>query len=140
MQVHSLFSTRDASSTGSTAGSVQTAAQTQTLNQNDFLQLLSTQLANQDPTTPQDNSQLEAQLAQFSTVQGVNNLESSTSQIQAASMIGKTIQASVVTNNVPQNVSGQVASVNWSSSGVNLTLNDANQTVVPLTQVTQVSQ
>lgn len=137
MQINSPFPTRAANSTN---GTNQAAAQTQTLNQNDFLQLLSTQLANQDPTKPQDNSQLEAQLAQFSTVQGVTNLETSATQIQAASLIGKTIQASVVTNNVPQDVSGQVTSVSWSGSGVNLTLNDKNQTVVTMPQIKQVSQ
>jgi len=34
----------------------------------DFLQLLTTQLKNQDPTQPVDNSQMIAQLAQFSTL------------------------------------------------------------------------
>lgn len=137
MQINPLVSSRGI---GSTTGTTQTSAQTQTLNQNDFLKLLSTQLANQDPTKPQDNSQLEAQLAQFATVQGVTNLETSATQIQSANLIGKTIQASVVTNNVPQSISGQVTAVSWSGSGVNLTLNDKNQTVVTMPQITQVSQ
>lgn len=34
----------------------------------DFLQLLTTQLKNQDPTQPVDNTQMLAQLAQFSTL------------------------------------------------------------------------
>jgi len=71
MQINSPFPTRAANSTN---GTNQAAAQTQTLNQNDFLQLLSTQLANQDPTKPVDNDQLVSQLAQLSTVDGIATL------------------------------------------------------------------
>ncbi len=42
-----------------------------TLDQNDFLALMTAQLKNQDPTKPVDNSEYVAQLAQFSTVSGI---------------------------------------------------------------------
>jgi flagellar basal-body rod modification protein FlgD len=42
------------------------------LTQNDFLTLLVTQLRNQDPLNPLDNETFVAQLAQFSTVSGIN--------------------------------------------------------------------
>ncbi len=144
MQISPLF-TRAATNSGTTTSGVTAGAiigqsdQNQAVDQNAFLKLLSTQLSNQDPTQPQDQSQFLAQLAQFSTVQGVNNLQASQTQLQATDMLGKQIQASVVVNNVPQNVSGTVASVSWNSSGVSLTLNDANKTVVNLSQVTQVT-
>jgi len=41
------------------------------LDQADFLSLLSAQLKNQDPTKPVDNAEYVAQLAQFSTVSGI---------------------------------------------------------------------
>lgn len=44
------------------------------LGQSDFLLLLTTQLKNQDPLSPMDNSQFVAQLAQFSTVSGVTEM------------------------------------------------------------------
>lgn len=44
------------------------------LGQSDFLLLLTTQLRNQDPLSPMDNSQFVAQLAQFSTVSGVTEM------------------------------------------------------------------
>jgi flagellar basal-body rod modification protein FlgD len=42
-----------------------------TLDQSDFLALMSAQLKNQDPTKPVDNSEYVAQMAQFSTVNGI---------------------------------------------------------------------
>ena len=42
-----------------------------TLDQSDFLALMSAQLKNQDPTKPVDNTEYVAQMAQFSTVSGI---------------------------------------------------------------------
>ena len=43
-----------------------------TLDQSDFLALMSAQLKNQDPTKPVDNTEYVAQMAQFSTVNGIS--------------------------------------------------------------------
>ncbi|HEY4663777.1 MAG TPA: flagellar hook capping FlgD N-terminal domain-containing protein [Comamonas sp.] len=69
--------------------------------QNQFLTLLVAQLQNQDPTSPMDNAQLTSQMAQISTVSGIEKLnstvESVTSQfasmqmLQGATMIGHTV-------------------------------------------------
>jgi flagellar basal-body rod modification protein FlgD len=66
--------------------------------QNTFLKLLVTQMQNQDPLNPMDNAQVTSQMAQLSTVSGINKLNDTmnalmtsygTSQsLQAASMIG----------------------------------------------------
>ena len=42
-----------------------------------FLKLLVTQLQNQDPLEPTDNTEFVAQLAQFSSLEGINNLNTS---------------------------------------------------------------
>ena len=42
-----------------------------TLDQSDFLALMSAQLKNQDPTKPVDNTEYVAQMAQFSTLSGI---------------------------------------------------------------------
>ncbi len=59
----------------SIAGVRSTATATQahktTLDQSDFLTLMTAQLKNQDPTSPVDNSQYVSQMAQFSQVTGV---------------------------------------------------------------------
>jgi flagellar basal-body rod modification protein FlgD len=109
------------------------------LDQKAFLKLLSTQLSNQDPTAPQDQSQMLAQLAQFSTVEGINNLQTSQSQTQASDLLGKTVQAKVTVNNLPHALSGTVTAVKYDGSGVTLTLNDAAHSSVTLDQITQVS-
>jgi flagellar basal-body rod modification protein FlgD len=71
--------------------------------QDRFLRLLITQLQNQDPMNPMENAELTSQLAQMSTVEGINNLNSSMSQLldgfystqnlQAASLIGHQVLA-----------------------------------------------
>jgi flagellar basal-body rod modification protein FlgD len=49
----------------------------QTLGQNEFLTLLTTQLRNQDPLSPMDNEAFVAQLAQFATVSGITEMNQS---------------------------------------------------------------
>ena len=44
------------------------------LTQTDFLSLLTTELAFQDPTNPTDNKEMVSQLSQISTVDGINKL------------------------------------------------------------------
>jgi len=69
--------------------------------QDRFLKLLVTQLKNQDPLNPLDNAQMTSQLAQMSTVSGIEKLNTTLNSLvndlgnsqsmQAASMIGKSV-------------------------------------------------
>ena len=66
--------------------------------QDRFLKLLVTQMKNQDPLNPMDNAQVTSQMAQLSTVTGIDKLNTtlqalsdsmmSSQSLQAASMIG----------------------------------------------------
>jgi len=49
----------------------------QTIDQSGFLQLLTTQMQTQDPTEPVDNTQMVAQMAQFSQVAGITEMNAS---------------------------------------------------------------
>ena len=72
-----------------------------TLEQSDFLKLMTAQLANQDPFAPQSNDQMIAQMAQFSTVSGITQLNSTLTGVStpisenriatAANFVGKTV-------------------------------------------------
>ena len=58
-----------------TTGATPTAKKADTLGQADFMRLMTQQLANQDPLKPLSNSEFVAQLAQFSTVQGISDAQ-----------------------------------------------------------------
>ena len=62
---------------------------TSALGKDAFLQLLVAQLQNQDPLSPQDNSEFVAQLAQFSSLEELQNITSSMSNSQALTLVGK---------------------------------------------------
>ena len=69
--------------------------------QDRFLKLLTTQLKNQDPLNPMDNAEMTSQLAQMSTVSGIEKLNTTLNSLvdsignsqamQAAEMIGKNV-------------------------------------------------
>jgi flagellar basal-body rod modification protein FlgD len=68
-----------AKKTTSTGSTTSTAASTKsgssTLGKDDFMNLLVTQLRYQDPLSPQDNSQMAAQMAQFSSLESMQNVQ-----------------------------------------------------------------
>jgi flagellar basal-body rod modification protein FlgD len=73
---------------------------TNTVSQDDFLQLLVAELKNQSPDSPADTSQMMSQEAQFSELNAVMAMSKSITSMlnsqqsaQAASMIGKSITA-----------------------------------------------
>jgi flagellar basal-body rod modification protein FlgD len=67
------------------------------LGQAAFLELMITQMKNQNPLEPQDNSEFVAQLAQFSSVEGLERLNKnftnfmSTNALQASSLVGRSV-------------------------------------------------
>jgi flagellar basal-body rod modification protein FlgD len=85
----------------SAAGALAGAASSSSDQEQRFLKLLVTQLNNQDPLNPRDNAELTSQLAQMSTVSGIEKLNStlqslvdqsgSSQTLQAASLIGRTV-------------------------------------------------
>src|SRR5437879_5270390 len=96
---------------GSAASLSQTVANNTKLGQQEFLKLLITQLTNQDPLAPEDDKAFLAQMAQFSSVEGITNINSSLDNSQAASLLGKTVDAQITTNGTPVAVSGMVTAV-----------------------------
>lgn len=64
------------------------------LGQTAFLELMITQLNNQDPLSPQDNTAFVAQLAQFSSVEGLERLNSNFDSFSSSFMSNQALQAS----------------------------------------------
>lgn len=64
------------------------------LGQNQFMELLVAQLNNQNPLEPQDNTEFVAQLAQFSTVESLENLNTTAYDMQADMRSNQALQAS----------------------------------------------
>ena len=63
------------------------------LGQEEFLKLMTTQLQNQDPTKPMDNAQFLSQVAQFSTVSGIQQMQTSFADLAASMQSNQTLQA-----------------------------------------------
>ena len=64
------------------------------LGQDAFLELMITQMKNQDPLSPQSNSEFVAQLAQFSSVQGIEKLNTNFNTFSSSFQSNKALQAS----------------------------------------------
>jgi len=61
------------------------------LGMDDFLNLLVSQMTNQDSMNPMENTEFVSQLAQFSSLQAMTDLTEISKQSQATSLIGKTV-------------------------------------------------
>jgi flagellar basal-body rod modification protein FlgD len=142
-QLTRAASTPASASTGSLNSAITSAGGGQTLNYQDFLKMLTTELTNQDPNNTQDATQMAAQLAQFSTVSGVDQMVANQTQAQASSLLGKTVTAtSASSGGISNTVTGPVTGVRYDSSGsVYVTVNDptAGSTEVTVGSVTKIS-
>lgn len=124
----------------------------QELGKYEFLKILAAQLQNQDPTNPMDNKDFIAQLAQFSTLEQMQNMSESFNAfgaelksmlvqqtsandsllvMQAASLIGKHAAAQV--DNV--NIEGRVDSIIIKGS---IPYALINAMTVPLSSITEI--
>lgn len=93
-----------------------------TLQVDDFLNLLVTELKYQDPLEPTDNSQYIAQMATFTQVQATTEMLDSTNRKMATSLVGKYV--SVKTDmNKDGYVTGKVDAWEENSDGIYLAIN-----------------
>ncbi|MET0355335.1 MAG: flagellar hook assembly protein FlgD [Cellvibrio sp.] len=114
------------------------------LGQDAFLQLMITQMKNQDPLAPQSNSEFVAQLAQFSSVQGLEKLNTSFNSfssgfqsnqaLQASSLVGRSVSVETDTSMLVDKgiISG---SVNLAAATSDLKINIYNESGALAAQV-----
>ena len=69
---------------GANNNAVETPKRKDQLGRDAFLQLLTTQLAHQDPTAPQDNGEMIAQLASFSSLEQLTQIQTTLDAIGTA--------------------------------------------------------
>lgn len=120
------------SSSTSAAGSSNNALASLGSNFTDFLNMLMTQLQNQDPTSPMDSNTFTSELVQFTSVEQQINTNNSLTQLiqytqdgamlQSAQMVGKTVAVT----------SSQLALQNG-TAGVNYTAPSAGPATVTVT-------
>ncbi len=68
----------------------------QELGQDAFLELMTAQLTHQDPTNPMENGDFLAQMAQFSTVEGIGELNTSFTEFANSITSGQALQAATL--------------------------------------------
>lgn len=75
---------------------VTTTSTQQSLGQKDFLRLMVAQVRNQDPMDPKTNGDFMAQLAQFSTNDGITRMQESIAQLASSLQSNQALQASAL--------------------------------------------
>lgn len=125
-----VTSTTD-TTTAATAGASNASA-ADGLSAGDFLKLLTTELQNQDPTKPVDDTQSVAQLAQFSALSATEELNSSFQAfqsnfavLQSASLVGKQVTVDTTAGNSASSLTGTISSVSVQNGQPYFTLTDA---------------
>ncbi|MBJ2182698.1 flagellar hook assembly protein FlgD [Pseudomonas veronii] len=109
--------------------------------QDQFLTLLTTELQNQDPTDPMDNSEMVTQLAQISTISSIEDVTSTLEGISSQISASETLQASalvgngvLIDGNVIQVDSGVATTfgvtLDSDADSVSVTIKDSSGTVV----------
>ncbi|MBX9795373.1 flagellar hook assembly protein FlgD [Sphingomonas sp.] len=120
---------------------VKTRQEADTLTQNDFLKLLTAQLRNQDPTAPVDSTQQLMQLAQFSQVTGITEMNATLKSIadrlgasspsDALAYVGRSVLLPGDTASVlPDNTVGGAIELAGDASQVRVSIQAANGEIV----------
>jgi flagellar basal-body rod modification protein FlgD len=91
---------------------------TQTLNQEDFLQLVVAQMSNQDPMNPQKDTEFIAQMAQFSALEQSKAMQSDIAQLRSEQQL---LQANALIGRAVELQDSQGALITGTVSGVQVT-------------------
>ncbi|MDP4087910.1 MAG: flagellar hook capping FlgD N-terminal domain-containing protein [Bacillota bacterium] len=109
------------------------------MDKNSFLRILSAELTNQDPMNASDSTQYVAQMAQFTSLEQMSNLNTTMTMSSANALIGKAVALNAVDDNGIQ-YAGIVKSVsnNAGSVKLNVQLSDGTSKQFSYNDVTDV--
>jgi flagellar basal-body rod modification protein FlgD len=132
------------SSTSTSSTATSTATQL-AATQDRFLSLLVAQLKNQDPLNPMDNAEVTSQMAQLSTVSGINQLNAtvealstsltSAQSLQATSLIGTAVLVPGDQIVMASGASNAAVELSQAADKVTVTISDAKGNVVRTMQL-----
>jgi flagellar basal-body rod modification protein FlgD len=127
---------------GSPTSSNTATAQTNTINQEEFLKVLLTNLQFQDPLKPLDNQQFLAQMAQFSSLEQTRQLNDRIDQLltiqsatQSIGLIGKTVEVATSSRSSV----GTVTTVRFENGAPLFTVKEASGAFVTDVSLGQIS-
>ena len=121
--------------TGTTATNTTSTKSTNSsssLGKDDFLKLLVTQLQTQDPMNPMDDTQFISQMAQFTSLEQMKNMNTSVQMTQATSYIGKQVTWD---NDQGVEQTGVVKSVRMVNSEPKIIIGDQSIALAKITSV-----
>lgn len=125
--------TNATTTTNTTGDATSSSSAADGLSAGDFLTLLTTELQNQDPTQPVDDTQSIAQLAQFSALSATEELNSSFQAfqsnfavLQSASLVGKQATVDTTAGNDASQLTGTISSVSVQNGQPYFTLTDSS--------------
>jgi flagellar basal-body rod modification protein FlgD len=99
-----------------------------TMDQEDFLKILVSQMQNQNPMEPMDDFEYMSQITQFSMLDSVDGIYSSISGLKALDYIGKNVMGTYMSDNSTTNqyIEGLVTSITIQDDSVLLNLEDGS--------------
>ena len=111
------------------------------LDRDAFFKLLITQLQNQDPLKPMEDKEFIAQMAQFSSLEQMNNMNQNFNKLmdvqrinQNSSLIGKTVEK----EGSKETIKGQVVKISFAEDKAYAHLDDDNNSKINVDNITAV--
>ena len=115
------------------------------LGQDAFFKLLITQLQNQDPLKPMEDKEFIAQMAQFSSLEQMNNMNQNFNKLmdvqrvnQNSSLIGKTVESKIVGKESSREVTGEVIKISFEGDKTFAHLNNGNNDKINVDDITAI--
>src|SRR6056297_1335885 len=115
------------------------------LDKDAFFKLLITQLQNQDPLKPMEDKEFIAQMAQFSSLEQMNNMNQNLKQMidvqrvnQNSSLIGKTVERESVEEDETNLIKGEVEKISFKDGKTFAHLNNENKDIINVDNITAI--